>query len=361
MARLWFFNPWNDLALGSDSRFYTPPPAAIQLTQSGASVPLWMASPQDYVILSPELKSFYAKFNGHYKWPKLWDGQPIEECVPWGWSKAVRQIFIDAGINHLILPSDNQLECWRQLSHRRLTCLIHNELQTGIDPIECFNPQECLDALRHWEKVIGKYPWSSSGRGIFSGSLNYIQSFITRCKGSIAHQNSVLIEPAHDVVIDFSMLFFTRNKGKTLFQGFSLFENNKRAYVGNILISQSQILELLSNYISENIIEDIKIKLIEIINDKITPYYEGPIGIDMFIHRASDSSYHLNPCVEVNLRYTMGFLALSLQQNHLPGNFQGYFQISSEHQDAKSYLDLNPPNSQFHFFVSKSDKFQFPN
>lgn len=42
------------------------------------------------------------------------------------------------------------------------------------------------------------------------------------------------------------------------------------------------------------------------IDSLIAPHYNGPVGIDMFSTVEGD----LNPCVEINLRLTMGLAAL---------------------------------------------------
>ena len=46
--------------------------------------------------------------------------------------------------------------------------------------------------------------------------------------------------------------------------------------------------------------------------DKISPLYTGPFGIDMMVVRNNHDEHVLHPCVELNLRRTMGHVALSL-------------------------------------------------
>ena len=48
-------------------------------------------------------------------------------------------------------------------------------------------------------------------------------------------------------------------------------------------------------------------------------YYTGPLGVDMMVVRAADGSSLLHPCVEINVRMTMGHVALALSSKSLRG------------------------------------------
>ena len=353
MSRLWLFNPWNDMAIATDSRYYTPPANAIRLEKSGESLPMWMAPEDDYVLAGEAGKKFFQKFSKIYTLAKPWEGEPLTCCIPWGWSTATREYFLNSGVSADILPDDCQLAIWKQLSHRRITIAAHKFLGSPFVPIEAKHIGKCVEVLHKWGDVIGKYPWSTSGRGLFSGTLQYEESFIKRCLGAIRHQGSVMIEPFYDVVKDFAMLFMINNVHDVNFIGFSLFENNKRAYTGNILIPQKDILAILSNLVKLKTIESLKVSLSSFIKQEIAPYYNGPVGVDMFVYRDSKflfDNFKINPCVEINLRYTMGFVALELQKRFLPTNFTGKFVVSSE-PPVGSVLNLNAPDSPFHFYV----------
>ncbi len=44
----------------------------------------------------------------------------------------------------------------------------------------------------------------------------------------------------------------------------------------------------------------------------IAPHYTGPLGVDMMVARTGGGERFVMPCVEVNLRYTMGFVAMAV-------------------------------------------------
>jgi len=46
----------------------------------------------------------------------------------------------------------------------------------------------------------------------------------------------------------------------------------------------------------------------------LLPGYTGPVGVDAMVHRLADGSPALKPVVEVNVRMTMGRVALELQK-----------------------------------------------
>ena len=58
----------------------------------------------------------------------------------------------------------------------------------------------------------------------------------------------------------------------------------------------------------------------------IAPHYDGPLGIDMMLYRDEHGEIALNPCVEVNLRMTMGMITAAMSQCH---GLRGTFSIAN--------------------------------
>ena len=58
------------------------------------------------------------------------------------------------------------------------------------------------------------------------------------------------------------------------------------------------------------------------IDELIAPHYDGPVGIDMMFYWDENGKIALNPCVEVNLRMTMGMVTAAMGSLHgVCGNF----------------------------------------
>ena len=100
--------------------------------------------------------------------------------------------------------------------------------------------------------------------------------------------------------------------------GLSLFHTVNGAYVGNILATERAKQEMISRYIPEDLLDRIKQ---QITSNLSLASYRGPFGVDMMIvnkgnHNSQfstlNSQLFLHPCVEINLRRTMGHVALAI-------------------------------------------------
>jgi len=109
--------------------------------------------------------------------------------------------------------------------------------------------------------------------------------------------------------------FFLDGGGEARYRGLSLFMTVHGQYRGNIIARPEWQRGYVERFLPFGCYERAVGRLLEILP---TAYksYRGPIGVDMMI--SSDvlagrqaGRTRLHPCVEVNLRQTMGHLALS--------------------------------------------------
>jgi hypothetical protein len=123
------------------------------------------------------------------------------------------------------------------------------------------------------------------------------------------------------------MEFEVDDQGKVHYLGLSLFHTKNGAYIGNLLATEEAKREQMGRYVSLGLLDEIKQHIIQ--NVQLGDY-QGPFGIDMMIVNSHlsplTSSYSpltssfspltshflLYPCVELNLRRTMGHVALSI-------------------------------------------------
>ena len=74
----------------------------------------------------------------------------------------------------------------------------------------------------------------------------------------------------------------------------------------------------MGQFVNIEVLDMIRESLTSLLEQNIKGHYKGPLGVDMMIvesKRSSDTttaSYSIHPLVEVNLRHTMGHVALSL-------------------------------------------------
>ena len=122
-----------------------------------------------------------------------------------------------------------------------------------------------------------------------------------------------MVEPFYNKVKDFGMEFEVDAAGKVHYLGLSLFHTKNGAYIGNLLATEESKREQMARYVSLELLDEIKQHIIK--NVQLEDYV-GPFGIDMMIVNSQfsilNSQLFLHPCVELNLRRTMGHVALSL-------------------------------------------------
>ena len=327
------FNPEHDIALASNLSNFTAPHAGRQLRADLGFLPALWAQEGDIILVeNVEYATKACKRLIQRLVPMLgttcsmtWNNmfQRLEQLIPtpgithvnpWGWDKAIKQELVRKGISPSILPSDEHLDTIRQLSHRRTAAQLLPFLQmegTVGEAFLCDSIEAVEQRLKEYHRLVLKAPWSSSGRGIrfIDGELNdYHRGWI---RNLLKSQGGVMAEPYYYKIKDFGMEFESTDNG-IRYLGLSLFHTTNGAYTGNILATEYVKRELLSRYVS--------IDLIDCVNEKICNTiqlgnYRGPFGVDMMIVMKSGERGEnclLHPCVEINLRRTMGHVALAI-------------------------------------------------
>lgn len=301
--RAFLFNPQNDGALALNQEVYTPDRQAALLARKYAHLMWWLGDENDIVLL-PSDGSESSEGSG----PRLvvsLKGWEIKEFCPWGWSRNAARLLRDAGAESVPSPDFDSL---RILSHRRTSITIYHALQQASLPCSIFTkaPMEITDLSQiPVGDVWVKAPWSSSGRGV----RHIADGNLAGLEGIIRRQGSLLVERAYDKVEDFAMLFRSR-QGKVGFEGYSLFDCARgSAYAGNLLLTDLEIEQRLAQYVSLQDLRRLRDALEDCLTAIVGPLYTGPLGVDMMIARTPTRGYAIVPCVELNLRYTMGFIA----------------------------------------------------
>ena len=108
------------------------------------------------------------------------------------------------------------------------------------------------------------------------------------------------------------MLFECHHEGIN-FIGYSLFESRNGAYSRNIHASNEDIEDIIAGYIPRDTLTAIRENLTSILSDTLTGHYEGFLGVDQMICQA-DSPVFI-PVSEINLRMTMGLIAMNQYDN----------------------------------------------
>ena len=319
MAVLHIFNPEHDIALAANLSNFTAPHAGRQLRHDLGYLPAIWAT-DGYVLVEnvEDAKRDFARLM-HRPFDRFVEKRQlakldITRVEPWGWDPALRGFLIRYGVE--AVPSEEEIGVIRDLSHRKhaVDLLRALEMEGTIGQSWLADTiVEVKQALRDCEQLVVKAPWSSSGRGVrfVDRSLNdYQQRWI---KNVVAAQGSVVIEPYCHKVKDFGMEFESDGEGHVNYLGLSLFHTKSGAYTGNLIAKEEEKQELLSRYISADLLSSVREKICQCLGDTFKGKYQGSFGIDMMVVSTADKDgFLLHPCVEINLRRTMGHVALAL-------------------------------------------------
>lgn len=335
--KLHIFNPEHDLALAANQTNYTAPHAGRQLRNDLSFIPALWADEGDLVLVD-DIDDAYDKVRhlGGIAASPIFNKvefitpmqlqevfrttMSVDSVHPWGWNKALVTKLKSIGCPEIMLPTPQTLENIREVSSRQWAA---GHLQTDVDYV--VSTDALREAILQRGKAVVKAPWSSSGRGVryVAAEKGMRPADNTLVGGSdmeatlkwaaniIKHQGGVTVEPYYNKVRDFGMEFEVRD-GKVIYRGLSLFETIKGAYSGNILATEEEKEEMLACHVSSQELEAIRQNIIGKMESAIRSIYSGPFGIDMMVCCDGEGNTFVNPCVELNLRRTMGHVALAL-------------------------------------------------
>lgn len=344
---LHLFNPENDLALGLGCRNYTPPPHAAALHRAGALLPMWWAKEGDRILATASLQPDADELRGRFGINgEIGFTADVTKASPWGWSAdAVRQ-FENAGMPASLLPGHESIDIMRRLSHRRTSIEILSQLDGGYQlPVETSDPDEVIHLESMNPGCYVKSPWSCSGRGVFNAISLDKATLYQRAKGIINRQGSVMVERGLNKTLDFAVLFYSDGSRVTA-KGLSIFLTEPRGmYTGNLVAPQSHLQEMLAASADITQLEKIINSEEKILTTLVAPHYRGWMGIDMMLH-TNNGRTHIMPCVELNLRMTMGVAAMKVAQ-HLSITTPHIMAWDHNTPPAKGSIDLLPPHEGF--------------
>lgn len=344
------FFPSHDIALANGIKHFNPPTAALQLQE--------------------DLKTLSDIWNQ----PFLKGESPFP--LPWGWNWDTRQyIHKHYDVRLKDLPTDEDLHRLRTLSSRLQTIYILDAIQARA---QLFDAQQAEDRLKissllppirneflsseselyqyiqekkeKGVRFVLKSPWSSSGRGLTRSDVCSEDTLIRRGLPVIRKMGGILAEEWIDQKEqDFAMLFYV-GRESVRWVGYSMFEVDAQdTYRFGWLMSNHQMERQILNKNGAPISEQgtaalsfLRDALISILSDLFKDFFGRPfpvgyIGIDMMSYRPKENSSTglcIHPCIEMNVRCTMGVVArLWFDQNRKEGDI-GRFEISPLEADG---------------------------
>lgn len=331
--RLHIFNPEHDIALAANLKRFTAPHAGRQMRADLGFLPALWADDGDFVLVDDvaaalESVCHVRKYAHDVAFVSLADLKGLTPFVddlivdPWGWDITLKDQLLRAnGALAGCMPSDEVLSTVRQMSSRRfaaselLPVLVNSHNGLVGESCYCETMESVSEAVeRYGCQAVLKSPWSSSGRGV-----RYVRTpdNYARLSGWAANivrqQGGIMVEPLYAKVCDFGMEFCVNKDGVVSYRGLSLFATSGGAYTGGLCATEKDKREMLSRCVDMQLLDKVCDDIRSILAPQLKGAYAGAFGIDMMaVARKEGEGFLLNPCVELNLRRTMGHVALAL-------------------------------------------------
>lgn len=270
------------------------------------AVKLWdiaryWAKPNDFILRLPD--------NGSIKGVEVPNWQEVEEIQPWGWDRHIVGVLRKLGAPDYLLPNEKQLDIIRELSSRKTAVQVMQEL--GIRSRWCNKESDVLDALAEFSgEAFIKAPWSCSGRGVWLGTNE--EKTLLRVRKLLREQGAVEVEPVYERIADFAIELWSDGCGTIQYEGLSFFATAENgAYQGNLVAPQSIIKDKIIAFgvCTAQDLHNTRTQIIATLTPIIAHKYRGPLGVDMML-----TPQGIIPCIEINLRNTMGRVAIFQQK-----------------------------------------------
>ena len=355
---IYFFNPTCELAVANGSVNYMAP-AQLRIFENELSTLAWVLAGSEDVILVHKVPS--QQFTDQLETAgfmlpifrmtesSLSDPSFLSAVKgflnPWGWSPAAHKLLspLKPGCCPEFLNSpvsewrEIHLELYSRKSSLKILQRIVNDypleniLSSDDLPQICTCHEQVISLQHKWGQVVVKAPWSSSGRGLQILRPNeYNQTNRQVITGYLKQQGFVIVEPWHNKVLDLSLQFFSFGNGKIEYRGLTTFSTDHSGrYIGNYLQElPPDISSEVKDFLNENL-DKVEISLHHALaSSKYSTDYYGWFGVDAIIFRSIDGNLKFHPCLEINCRFTMGAIALSLR-THLAEQSVGEFRITN--------------------------------
>lgn len=331
--RIHVFNPEHDIALAANQKRFTAPHAGRQMRADLGFIPALWANDSDFVIVDDVEAALEAvrhiRKNAHkVEFITLSDLKKLElsdnvhvHIMPWGWDCTIKEQLLRADSRlEAFMPDDASIDIMRQLSNRRfasehLLPILHDtNCKVVGESSYCETEADVLAVMLRYGTSVLKSPWSSSGRGVrYVPAKQPDEHVLGWVRNILRQQGGIMVEPLYPKVYDFGMEFYATAEGVIEYRGLSLFATRGGAYTGSICATESDKREMLSHYVDLKLLDRICSQIKKILASQFKDKYIGPFGIDMMsIAKEGEDGFWLHPCVELNLRRTMGHVALAL-------------------------------------------------
>jgi len=332
------------MAVANSQVSYLPPAHLRQFENSLATMPCFFADEKDAVLThEPVLPEFVEhlqllgfKIPSFIRTPEDLhpNSLPLTRLRPWGWSPAVHNLLRPylplchnqwfAHPMHKWEPH-HRLLLSRETGYKLLQKILELE-DNSLNIIEMPALPLKLSSLLDVEQVIDtipppallKTPWSASGRGLFKiRDANEHAETNVWVKSKLKQQGFMFAEPFLNKIADLSFHFQIEPDG-VRYLGYNFFETLPSGQFSGCYTHLPYDQTIDESLLIEAIEQGSTILKKALENLMINKYYQGPAGVDAMLFRNKNNQIKLQPCIELNLRHSMGLLNIHLRNRIHP-------------------------------------------
>lgn len=321
--RIQVFNPGYESSAELGDVHYTAPKMVREMRSDLATLPIYWADESDQILVKD---SKLTELNPRFSTTLCHNNVQI---VPWGWAPELKQLFPNVTLPY----SAQEMRHWasrrRSIELNRLICNQTPGLFKDYPPISLSELREKASKYQ-----VLKDEFASSGRGIqyFPDGIG-IEEAIKSRKGNNPDKE-LFLEHYYPVLQDRGYEFIKLPDGSVRYLGLSLFETDRGRYIGNHLAPAHLIEEKAEHLPTIPTHSEYIDLLIQAIGKLDLGSYTGYLGVDTGVYRDREGLLRLIPCFEINVRPTMGHLALKLSERYLRDSMRGVYSIKQIHPKA---------------------------
>ncbi len=284
--------------------------------------------------------------------PGVLDGRKLGGLRPWAWSPdASEQLRPLAGGVSEKVPWR-----WRDpVPAEWLSKAIGLRLEERVAGVaagaRCDDVGSALAALGAGP-VLFKAPFACAGRGHLKAERDS-EDLRRQLGGVIAEHGFVVAEPWLERVLDFSAQYELGAGGAT-WVGWAVVENDDAGRFRGVSVAPVWG-RLLGREVAEFLFREADVegcyrgRIAEEL-PRLLDGYCGPVGVDAMVYRRADCQLALRHVVEVNVRATMGRVALELQRKLAPDT-GGRLRVMKKGEETGDGLVLNDPAAAREFLA----------
>ena len=311
MRRIWYMNADFEMELSGGSA-YKRPASFAKINHRLAAHLLWLAQPGDALLLdeSPEA-SLESEARGRGV-ELLMTNQArrleTREFTPWGWTPSVVRLGerLGARVNPVPLDVVQRVnsKLWSHNLEQELgVALSGAALATTFDELQAATARACPGAEDKWV-IKSAFGFAARERVLGRGSrIEAAQA--TWARRRLAQGETLIFQPWLQVVREYGIVINIPANGDIEFLGISDLQTNGAGTGQGYLLGRKIELERRAELKRMAAIVGVCLR---------QEGYTGPAGVDALEHTGG-----LHPLLEVNARYTMGFIALAVERALAPG------------------------------------------